>query len=183
MKSGSVKFALLVGMLALVVGVFESHAQSYKANCVSNAEVNYSQRGFVLGYALGLGGLEPLKCIDVSWKCRNKSLRDKYAEIANLTVTGPGGFKMTIIDIDVVGRDKDLIELRVRKNERPRERVKINLPIKLIRHAGTGSYPRFLELGAKCDKNAPNELSATLRIKYRLSHSTTKVYTKSYKLY
>jgi hypothetical protein len=175
---------LQITLLILTTITLEATAQTYKSECPRNATSNmFWRRGLLVGYAYGLGGTVPLQCIDVSFECRNKPLKDVYAEIAKLHVTGSIGTRMTIIGVQIVGRDRDFVKLRIRKNERPSERVTVSTPIKLIRHAGSGSYPRVLELGTKCDKDAPQELSATLKIKYRMSHSTTTIYTKSYKLY
>ena len=175
---------VLFVFLTAVLSVVRVNAQSYKGSCIASAGDNLFLRpGFVLGYAYGLGGLVPLNCIDVSWECRNGSSNDVYTEIANLHVTGPIGYKVTILSAEVVGRDKDLIKLRVTKYDRPRGKRKVTTPIRLIRHAGNGSYPRSIQFGVKCNTSAPQELAATLKVKYRLSHSVTSTYTKSYELY
>lgn len=135
----------------------------------------FEKRGIWLGYPYGMGSAL-LKCFEVSMACNEGS---GFRQLGDLHVGGPVGTKLLISRIRISGKDAKLLKLRLRAGARASELRAVRTPLRLMRHAGTGAYPRAVTVQVKCPISSSAQLDAKMRVSYKLTHGDGPTYTKS----
>ena len=135
------------------------------------------QPGIWFGLPAGMGEFV-LKCAEVSRICPTSS-QDGFGLAAIANVGGPVKQRILITRVQVVGRDANLINLKLRIQRAYNVYKNVRVPIRLERTASSFTgVPEELFVYAQCPLPEMSDLDAAIKISYRRGWDNSKTYTK-----